>query len=199
MSIRQERRAALRVKLIEISENKIAADGLQSVTARYLSKEAGCAVGAIYNIFEDMNELFMEVNLSSFQKLAQSVGQAADDLDNATPHEQLNKMGQAYLHHALNNTKRWLAMFEVDMSISGSIPDIYRTNLLSLMEVIATPMRKVYPDRTEEEISMIAHTAYCSIHGIVLLGVGRRWSVSEVDELSKMIHFLVYELGNASD
>jgi len=170
MSIRQERRAALREKLIEIAEQKITTDG----------------------------ELFMEVNLSSFQKLAHSIGRAVNNLDNPTPHEKLNQMGQAYLQHALNNTKRWLAMFEVDMSIAGSIPDDYRTNLLSLMEVIAAPMREVYPDRNEEEINLIAHTAYCSIHGIVLLGVGRRMSVSDVGNLSEMIRFLIFELGNSS-
>ena len=196
MSIRQERRAALRLKLIEIAYAKIGADGLGSVTARYLSSEAGCALGAIYNMFDDLNELFMAVNLQSFVALGAQVRSGLETLDNASPHDELNAMAQQYISYAMENTQHWLAMFEIEMTADSNAPKHYKQALDGLMQIIAVSMAKVYPEKSPDQIAMITRTVFSSIHGIVLLGVQRRLSgVPEVD-LREMVGFLIKELGH---
>jgi AcrR family transcriptional regulator len=196
MSIRQERRAALRIKLIEIAENKIEQDGLGSVTARYLSGQAGCALGAIYNIFDDLNELFMAVNLRTFEKLGGQVKMSLDALDNPDPHQQLNAMAQEYINFAIQNTKRWLALFDIEMTADSNVPDYYQNSLAALMQIIAVPMGRVYPSKPPTEIALITKTVFSSVHGIVLLGVQRRLSGVPDEELKEMVQFLIYELGD---
>ena len=51
-----ERRKALREDLINIAEATIAREGLSGLKARDLATEAGCALGAIYNVFGDLND-----------------------------------------------------------------------------------------------------------------------------------------------
>lgn len=196
MSIRQERRAALREKLIEIAYEKIGADGLHSVTARYLSGEAGCALGAIYNMFEDMNELFMAVNLRSFTALGAQVKSGLAPLNDPNPHEELNAMAQQYISYAMENTRHWLAMFEIEMTADSSAPEHYQQALDSLLQIISVSMAKVYPEKPQAEIQMITRTVFSSIHGIVLLGVQRRLSGVPEAELRKMVRFLIFELGD---
>ena len=53
----EKRRTELREKLIDIAERDIRDNGLSSLRARALAEEAGCAVGAIYNVFDDMTGL----------------------------------------------------------------------------------------------------------------------------------------------
>ena len=197
MSIRQERRAALREKLIEIAYAKIGVDGLHSVTARYLSGEAGCALGAIYNMFEDMNELFMAVNLRSFVALGEQVKSGLAGLDDATPHQELDAMEQQYIAYAMENTQHWLAMFEIEMTADSNAPAHYQNALASLLQIIAVSMAKVYPEKSPDEIAMITRTVFSSIHGIVLLGVQRRLSGVPEEELREMVRFLIFELGEA--
>ncbi|GLQ35844.1 TetR family transcriptional regulator [Amylibacter marinus] len=196
MNIREERRRVLREKLIDIAEAKIAADGLASVSARYLSGEAGCALGAIYNIFDDLNELFLAVNLRGFQRMAEYVQGAVDV--HAGGCEQLNVMGQAYLQYALDNTQSWRALFEVDLPEGQDIPEYYQASLLGLLSFIKDPVRLIYPCRADEEIALIANTIFSSIHGIVQLGVQRRVSVLDQEHLVQMISFITFQLRDAA-
>jgi hypothetical protein len=66
------------------------------------------------------------------------------------------------------------------------------------MEIIAEPMHEVFPEKSKEEIILITHMVYSSVHGIVLLGVGRRLSSGTVEELSDMIKFLISQLGDVT-
>ena len=50
------RREVLRKSLIDIATQRIARDGLSALRARDLAGDAGCAVGAIYNVFGDLND-----------------------------------------------------------------------------------------------------------------------------------------------
>lgn len=198
MSVREERRAKLRADLIDIAYRKIGQDGLSSVTARYLSSEAGCALGAIYNMFEDMNQLFMQVNMRSFEKLARGVALSLEELSDPSPHEQLNALAQTYLEYALANQPHWLALFDINMNVESNVPKIYQDSLASLLALIATPMADVFPNKSEAEVKLITQTVFSSIHGIVLLGVQKRLSAVPADSLREMIRFLIYELGDAT-
>jgi AcrR family transcriptional regulator len=50
------RREIQREALIDAAEAAIARGGLAGLKARDIAREAGCAVGAIYNLVEDMDE-----------------------------------------------------------------------------------------------------------------------------------------------
>ena len=65
----QQRRADLREKLVEAAEQRIDRDGAAALRARDLAKDAGCAVGAIYTAYDDLNALIMAVNGRTFKKL----------------------------------------------------------------------------------------------------------------------------------
>ena len=68
-----ERRKGLREDLIKIEEATIAREGLSGLKARGLATEAGCALGAIYNVFGDLNDLVLAVNARTFHVLGAEV------------------------------------------------------------------------------------------------------------------------------
>src|SRR2546426_7778364 len=57
-----ERRQELRGALIEAAERAIGKGGLEALRARDLAEEVGCALGAIYNVFPNLDALVFEVN-----------------------------------------------------------------------------------------------------------------------------------------
>ena len=59
---RSQRRDALRGTIIALAQRRIASHGLSSLRARDLAQEAGCALGGLYNMFEDIDALVLEVN-----------------------------------------------------------------------------------------------------------------------------------------
>ena len=88
------RRDVLREALIVIAEKQIAAEGMAGLRARDLATEAGCALGAIYNVFPDLTALTLEVNARTFADLGQDVAEA---LAHPTPKTQ---------SHARRRTRR---------------------------------------------------------------------------------------------
>ena len=95
----QARREALRSNLIEIAERTISNDGLRALRARDLAKEAGCAVGAIYNVFGDLTDLTLAVNARTFQRLGADVAAALADAPQ-------DPVAVSYTHLTLPTTSR---------------------------------------------------------------------------------------------
>src|SRR5215813_2002287 len=54
-----ERHEQLRESLLAAVERTVAAEGYQALRARSLAQEVGCAVGAIYNVFPDLDALVL--------------------------------------------------------------------------------------------------------------------------------------------
>src|SRR5262249_1715270 len=106
----EQRRAQLRDALVVAAERAIARQGLGTLRARALAQEAGCAVGAIYNVVEDLDDLVLLVNARTLAALerdliaADRAGEPADGPNAAIA--RLVRMAIAYLDFAAANTAR---------------------------------------------------------------------------------------------
>lgn len=187
----EERRAALSEKLVDIAEAKIASEGHQAIRARDLAAEAGCAVGAIYTLYADLDHLVMAVNGRTFHRLGAHVAGAVLSAASEDPADQLVVMGQAYLSFASANPKSWRTLFDLEMSADNDVPDWYLIELGALFDLIARPLSQLYPDQDADEIGLLTRTLFSSVHGIVFLGLEKRLSAVPEAEMTRMIDRLV--------
>ncbi|EEB72744.1 TetR/AcrR family transcriptional regulator [Rhodobacteraceae bacterium R_SAG1] len=180
------RKQELRDKLIVAAEVRIRRDGAGALRARDLAADAGCAVGAIYNAFDDMNAIVMAVNGRTFQALGQAVRQSLDGAEAAAPTRRLILMSNAYLAFAAENTRLWRALFDVQAE-EAEVPDWYRAALDDLFSNIAAPVAEIYPDKAPEDLVLMVRALFSAVHGIVLLGLENRISGVPVDQIERMI------------
>lgn len=195
----QKKREELRRRLIDLGEARIVKGGIEEINARALAKEAGCAVGAIYNVFGDLNDLVMAVNGRTFKRLGTHVVEAVNANPTDDPVEVLVTMGHAYLSFARENTFAWRTLFDLEMSTEQEVPDWYMTEMEQLLALIAKPLMRVYPDMSREDILLMTRGLFSSIHGIVLLGLEKRISAVPVEELERMISLILNSLASASE
>ncbi|PWJ17402.1 TetR/AcrR family transcriptional regulator [Jannaschia seohaensis] len=186
-----DRRAALRARLIELATARIAAEGLGALKARSLAAEAGCSVGAIYNVFGDLDDLVLAVNGETFRALGAQVTAAVAKHAEADPAERMIVMSEAYLAYATENPLLWRALFDVNMRVDGDVPEWYLAALDRLLAIIDAPLAEVFPDLPPEEIRVRTRALFSSIHGITLLGLERRISAVGQDRLSDMIRYII--------
>ncbi|THH37087.1 TetR/AcrR family transcriptional regulator [Aliishimia ponticola] len=189
------RRAKLREKLIDVAEQRIAEGGLHALKARDVAREAGCAVGAIYTHFEDLQALVMAVNGRTFQRIGAAIRGALDTQDAEDPHAQLIVMSHAYLAFAAENTALWRAVFDLDMSSDGPVPEWYMIELAKLFELIALPMNRIFPSKSADALDMTVRGLFSAVHGIVLLGLEKRISAVPMDRIEAMISELLNDVG----
>lgn len=187
----EKRRAELRERLIDIAEAQTRAEGSASLRARALAEEAGCAVGAIYNVFTDMPGLQLAVNGRTFARLGARVTEAVAQQADAPPVERLIIMAKAYLAFAAEDPKLWRALFEVEMTADSHVPEWYLKDLAGLFAIIAGPLSELDPSADAEEIDIRTRALFSSVHGIVLLGLERRISGVPMARMEAMIEYIL--------
>lgn len=187
------RRQELRDTLIAIAERTIAADGLGALRARDLASEAGCAVGAIYNVFGDLTDLVLAVNARTFHRLgadvAASLAEAPQD-----PVEQLVIMAQAYHRFAAQNHLSWRALFDVERAPGEAAPDWYLAEMGQLFNYISDPLAVIFPDRAATDIALLTRALFSSVHGIVLLGLDQASAGVPSDDIDRMIALVLRQI-----
>ena len=191
----QQRKANLREKLVEAAEIRIDRDGAGALRARDLAKDAGCAVGAIYTAYDDLNALIMAVNGRTFQKLGRVVASSVDGKEDETPTRHLILMSNAYLTFASDNTNLWRALFDLQMRAEDNVPDWYLQALRSLFSHIARPVAELFPDYSREELDLMVRGLFSSVHGIVLLGLEQRISGVPLTKVELMIAQILNQIG----
>ncbi len=182
----EKRRRDLRQRLTDIAEVTIAKSGIDAIKARDLAAEAGCSVGAIYNVVGDLNDLVMAVNGRTFRRLGAAVTASLAGVT-AGPQDRLIIMSHAYLRFAAENTLTWRALFDLKMSTDMAVPDWYLRELADVFALIAAPLRELFPGWSVDRIDLMTRALFSSVHGIVLLGLERRISGVPLTRIEDMI------------
>lgn len=198
-----ERRERLRTALIDAAEATIAANGLSALKARDLAKEVGCAVGAIYTAFPDLDALVLMVNLRTlalFERAITAVHIAPQPEGAATPAERdaavetLIRLAVAYLHFAAGNRPRWRALFQHRVT-THALPDWYLVEQVRLFRYIEAPLRVLRPDLRDRERALLARSLFSATHGLVSLGLDEKLMVLSEPVLRGQIEIVVGALG----
>lgn len=194
MSKTEERRADLRSTLVKLAEAQIAAQGMASLRARDLAREAGCALGAIYNVFSDMNALVLAVNGLTFARIGVEVAGAVTGHEGEPPEQRLILLARAYLDFADQNHHLWRALFDIDLPDDAQVPDWYRRDLKALFAHIAVPVSELFPELEGQELELMVRALFSSVHGIVVLGLQNRISGVPRDRVEAMIEQVLLRL-----
>ena len=189
----EARRAVLRDTLIAHAETRIKADGLKNLRARDLAKDAGCALGAIYNVFGDLNDLVLAVNARTFHRLGAAVAETlAQAPQNAT--QQLIVMSHAYHRFAAENFNAWRALFDIERPAGEAAPDWYLAEIGQLFAYIDAPLSVLFPDHDAQKRALLTKALFSSVHGIVLLGLDEASAGVPAAQLDEIISFIFNHL-----
>lgn len=194
----QERRKALRETLVHIAQTQIYRDGVATLRARDLATQAGCALGAIYNVFNDLSDIIVEVNARSFDTLEHSIRQALVTCPDR-PTDQLIAMSLAYHHYAAQNYHAWRALFDLPLSPQQDAPDWYRTRLAGLLTYIETPVQTLYSDLSPLDQQLLSKALFSSVHGIIWLGLDNANAGVPPDHIDRMIAMVLTNMTRIDD
>ncbi|MEJ2123805.1 MAG: TetR/AcrR family transcriptional regulator [Alphaproteobacteria bacterium] len=213
-----ERRQNLKETLIVAATRNIDALGLAGIKARDLAAEAGCAVGAIYNVVADLDELVLAVNARTLTMLEDELKAAADanadvgegvgegagiassqtGVDKSQVDEavaQLVRLAICYLHFAAKHTRRWRAIFEHNLPEGKQLPDQYQEQQRHLFAFIEEPLRVLQPGLAPEQSELLARTLFSAVHGITILGLEEKLGAVSLADLEQQIITVLTALG----
>ncbi len=195
-----DRKIVLREALIAAAERAVATQGIAGIKARSLAREVGCAVGAIYTVFADLDELALAVNARTLAaleaELATAVrrrrGPAAVRGEHAT--ERLLELALAYLGFAAANKQRWRALFEFRLPEEKTLPAWFVEDRSRLFGYIEEALQDLLPAMPAEECAALARSLFAAVHGIVVLGLEERLGVVSLEDLRAQTNLVVRAL-----
>jgi len=193
------RRRNLKESLIDAAEQGISAYGLQGLRARTLAERIGCAVGAIYNVVADLDELIMLVNSRTLTALERELV-VADGTREAGGTDgdaiaRLGRMALAYLDFATTQRPRWRAVFDHRLPPGKAVPDWYLDDQMRLFGYVEGPVGELLPGISPARRALIARSLFSAVHGIVTLGLEEKLQALAPGELREQVVSMVAALG----
>ena len=124
-----ERHAQLRESLLRAVERTVAAEGYQALRARALAEKVGCAVGAIYNVFPDLDALVLAAKARALDALDAELARAVargDGAGDAAPDvvalRKLLTLAETYLAFATDRLPIWRMLLEYRIAPTAEVP-----------------------------------------------------------------------------
>jgi len=189
-----ERRQELKAGLIEAAERVIGTRGLEALRARDLATEVGCAIGAIYNVFPNLDALVIEVNARTLRAFERFLADAAKTPPRSGENPAIAELVQlalVYLAFAVAHRPRWQALFAHRMAEAGKVPAWYLDEQARLFGLVERPLARLRPDLDGKDLMVLAGTLFSGVHGIVSLGLDEKLialpAAALQEELSKFV------------
>lgn len=194
MTTTAERRERQRTQLIDAAEKAISDKGLAGLKARELAQEIGCALGAIYNLVADMDELVLRVGSRTLARLDAALSAAEDDDAPGSPDaatDRLVAVALAYCAFARDNLQLWRILFEHRMAEGAVVPDWAVSEQMTLFRHILEPLSLLLPERSEPERMLMSRTLFSAVHGVVAIGLEDKLIAVPRRDLDRQIEGLV--------
>ena len=193
-----ERRRNLKESLIDAAEQEISAHGLPGVRARVLADRIGCAVGAIYNVVADLDELILLVNsrtLSVLERALLAAGGSDPAAKGDPAIERLCRLALAYLDFATTCRPRWRAVFDHRLPAGKGVPDWYLDDQMRLFGYVEGPLGELLPGLSRSRRALLARSLFSAVHGLVTLGLEEKLQALAPGALREQVTFVVSALG----
>ncbi len=187
-----ERHRRLRLQLTDAGETILREQGLDGLTARAVASTVGCSVGAIYNVFEDIDGLIVAVNSRTLARLDHKISAFVPDAGNQLhPETCLERLAVAYCQFAIEDTRAWSALFEHGERISRQIPDWHMDEHVHLIGHVVKSLQQLLPGNSDDENRTLAGLLFSAVHGVVSLGLQGFFFAVPQQELEGQVSQLV--------
>ncbi len=190
------RRGQLRQALANAAARTIADRGLAGLKARALADEVGCAVGAIYNVVADLDELILHANARTLAELETALAATVTAGSGAGwAIDQLVRLSLAYLEFASGHRLQWRALFEHRLASGRGLPEWYQHDLERLFDFIERPVAELRPRTSHDKRKLLARSLFSAAHGVVALGLEEKLQAVPLKTLREQATTIVTALG----
>ncbi|MCR6658739.1 MAG: WHG domain-containing protein [Asticcacaulis sp.] len=187
-----DRRQAQLEALLAGAEKRICDTGAHTLKARDLAADIGVALGGLYNIVQDMDDLLLRITVRTQGRLDALFERETAHLPMTTRDEALDRLvavALTYFRFARENLPLWRMMFEV--RITTPLPEWAVEAQLGLFRHVGAPLSVILPDAPPEALTIRARTLFSAVHGVVYIGLEERLIAVPPQKLADEIEWLI--------
>lgn len=161
-------------------------EGLRGITARRIATQIGYSPGTLYNVFENLDDLIVQLNVDTLNALYKVCKVAPSDKD---PVVALKSLARIYIRFTDDHPHLWSLLFERSMPHGSQLPDWYLEKVRQLLALIEDAIAPMFPSGQEAERLHSARVLWTGIHGICSLAASG--SIAEIETPTAMADTLI--------
>lgn len=165
----------------------VMSEGLRGLSSRKIANDIGYAVGTIYNLFKNNDDLIVHLNGHTLDEMYEQVQAHVDA--SAGPKTNLLNMTGSYLDYAHKNQNLWNLLFEHRLPEGEHLPDWYLSKLQRLNDLVSQIIAPLFAESETRKRQQATAVILCSLHGI--------GSLAEMNKLSLVTSETTHDLASS--
>lgn len=158
----------LRQRILEAAQGIIERDGLIGLSAREIARAIGYSPGTLYNIFENLDDLLLTLQIQMLAELVEVMRAVPEE---KTPQETIDALARAYLDFALRNKLMWNLLFTHSMPTQMRAPTALIENVEKISEVVEKPISQMLKSANTQDVQLAAKALWAGVHGVTAIAV----------------------------
>lgn len=162
-----EKQDGFKLSILDVAENIINEQGYQKLSARKISTKIGCAVGSLYNAYENLNDIFLRINQRTLKRLHNQFKEYLRK-SNTSPAEALLGLGEIYMRFWESDYQLANTLFNYSQPEKKPLPEWAQNDVdavfFTIRETLA-PINEELSERPETIVSVL----WAGLHGIATL------------------------------
>ncbi len=175
--------------VLDEADKIIQQSGVAALTARSIAAAIGYSPGTLYNLFDNIDDIILHLNIRTMDDLYEQLAAA---VDGATGRTALDRFITAYLHYNKNSRQRWQLLFEHRLPDSVEPPDWYLERTSTLLDLLSDTMYTMLPDCGQRELEHSARVLWAGLHGICSMVGAHKLPKATAHSLDEMARSMVY-------
>ncbi len=165
--------AGLKKDILENGWAILNQNGREALRMRDLAKLSDCSVGTVYNLYENLNEIILRLNVRSLDQMYGALHQEMrKEIEVGSDiHNVFQKMGKVYISFGLRHPKLWRSLFE-SVPIEP-MPDWYKEKAQNGLYVIEAAVQKKF-GLSEGEANQLVNFFWAAMHGMTSILINRK-------------------------
>ncbi len=161
--------------------------GHAALSTRQVASAIGYAVGSLYRVFRDLDDLILHVNASTLDDLRAALEAAARS--HPDPEARLLALAREYIRFAFRHRSLWRLVVERASLQRG--PTWFQAKAMRMFQMLQELLAEIAPDRPPEELRIAAHALWSGVHGVTVMRLAARADESGLERAEKIASSLV--------
>ena len=182
-------REELREMALSAAEQIVVEQGYEGLSARKVASAIGYTVGTLYLVFENIDDLILNINARTLDRLHAKM--TASQAQSGEAREHLLQLGQVYIRYANDDPHRWAMVFEHRFSEDREVPAWYQEKITRMFAVVEEALMPLAKHRTPREVTQASRAIWGGVHGICILALTDTLGIAGVDSVQELTRSLI--------
>ena len=142
-------------------------EGYRGLTVRNIAEKIGYVPGTLYNVFDNLDDLVLQLRGETLNALERLVSEAMSSP--GPPEAKVIAMARSYIGFVREHPKLWNVMFEHILPDGQDVPKWYHDKTSLLLRLVEDAIAPLFPSGRKENLQHHAHILWAGVHGICIV------------------------------